>query len=330
MIRFAEPWAFALAIPLVALAVWVIRSRRRLAPKLTFSSTELAAAGRPTIRTALRTFPRGLLLAAVGLLIVALARPQTPWSERRRLLEGIDIMLVLDVSESMRALDFRPNRLEKAKEVVKEFILGRVEDQIGLVIFGQEAFTLCPLTHDYAALETFVNRIDFDLVNGQHTAIGMGLANAVNRLKDSPAKSKVVILLTDGENNWGEIAPLTAAELARQLHMRVYTIGVGSRGPVDMPVRAANGQTYVQRVMASIDIETLRRIAEATGGTFFEATDGKKLEEIYRQIDQMERSKREVTETNYFDERAPWAIIPALVLLVAACLLENTLVRSFP
>lgn len=330
MIRFAQPLAFVLLALGVIMVFRLWKAKGRATPKMLFSSLALIGGPRRTLRIRLRHLPQLLSIVAFILLVFAIARPQSPMRERQRQIEGIDIMLVIDVSESMRALDFHPNRLEKAKELTKEFVAGRSDDQIGIVIFGKETFTLCPLTHDYSALISFIDRVDFDLVSGEATAIGLGLANAVNKLKDSPAKSKVIILLTDGENNWGEIHPITAAEIARQLNARTYTIGVGSKGPVDIPVRTTSGRMRTQRILSAIDTETLKQIAQMTGGKFFEATDGEKLAEIYRQIDKMERTKFEVSETNLFDEMAHFFIVPALALLGLALVLEQTWLWSFP
>ena len=329
MIRFAQPYAFLL-LPAVALIVYLsIRHRRDSNPRMLFSSVRILGDLRPSLKVRMRPLPTILFTLALTLTVVAFARPQSPWQEHKRRIEGIDIMLVIDVSESMRALDFHPNRLQKAKQVVQEFVQGRKNDQIGVVIFAKETFTLCPLTHDYAALETFIDRINFDLVDGQATAIGMGLANAVNKLKDSQSKSKVCILLTDGENNSGKIDPLMAAEIAKQFEVRTYTIGVGSKGYVDMPVRVG-GRVTVNRIPSNLDVRTLSKIAEMTGGKFFEATDGKSLEQIYEQIDEMERTEVEVTEINYFDDRAHYLIIPALLLVGVGIVLEGTWLRSFP
>lgn len=329
MIRFAQPLAFLLLLFVFPMIPLLYAGRGRRTPRMLFSSKRGVPTDGASLRMLLRPLPLVLSLMAFVLLVVALARPQSATSERSRITEGIDIMLVIDVSDSMRALDFDPNRLEKAKQVVKEFIAGRTDDRVGLVIFGQQTFTLCPLTHDYTAVEDFVDRIDFDLVNGEGTAIGMGLANAVNKLKDSIARSKVVILLTDGENNFGEIQPLTAAEIAHQLKVRVYTIGIGSQGDVRMPVQTEAGWR-ISIQPSFLDAETLTRIANMTGGRFFMATDGDKLEQIYREIDQLERTPVEVAESNYFDELAHWFVLPALALLALAFILEETWLLSFP
>lgn len=331
-IRFAQPLAFLL-LAMVAVAIWMAVGRRRRArPQLTFPSIGLVGRRRTTLKLRLRWMPRALMIVALTLTIVAFARPQSPLpSDRSRNIEGIDIMLVCDVSESMRALDFKPNRLRKAREVMREFVAGREDDQIGVVIFGKDTFVLCPLTHDYSALETFIGRIDFDLVNGRGTAIGMGLANGVNKLRVSPAKSKVLILLTDGENNQGRIDPLTAANIAKEFKIRVYTIGVGSKGLIDMPVPNARGLGFqTQRYRSNINTEELREIADMTGGQFFEATSGKKLEEIFAQIDKMEKTEIEINERNFYDELAHWLVIPAALLFGLAILLDQSWLLSFP
>jgi Ca-activated chloride channel family protein len=330
MIRLADPW-FLLLLILPLAAGWLLwRRRRAMRPHMRFSSLALLAAARRTLRTRLLGLPAVLMLASAILMVGALARPQSAWREDKRFTEGIDIMLVIDVSDSMKALDFQPNRLSKAKQVVAEFIDGRSNDQIGVVIFGRDSFALCPLTHDYAALRDFVDKINFDLVNGDSTAIGMGLAGAVDRLRRSQAKSKVAILLTDGENNAGQIDPLTAARVARDLGVRVYTIGIGSasgRVPIPNPGNIGPPITYIP---SQLNTEELTQMAEMTGGQFFHATDGDSLEKIYRQIDKMERTEIEINEMHYFDELGHYLIVPALLLVLAALLLENSWLRTFP
>ena len=331
MIRLANPVMLWWLAPVAALAWWLWRSRRRLRPQMTYASLGLfEGVATASWRTRWAGAPVILMMLAAVLIVGALARPQSAWRERKRFNEGIAIMLVLDVSESMRALDFKPNRLEKSKAVVKQFIEGRADDQIGAVIFGRDTFTLCPLTIDYDALGAFVDRVDFDLVNGDGTAIGMGLANAVARLRDADNESRVVIVLTDGENNAGRIDPLTAADMAKQFDMRVYTIGVGSAdGTVAIPNPSRVGPR-LQRIPSRLDVRELTRMAEMTGGRFFHATDGQSLEEIYAQIDRMERTEIETVETHYFDELAHWLIWPALALLLLALALEWTVLKTFP
>ena len=330
MLRLANPWLLLLLALLPLIGWWLWHRRRRIRPRMKYSSLALLRAATPTLRARLLGVPLVLVFAAGALIILGLARPQSAWREHRRFAEGIDIMLVIDVSDSMRALDFTPNRLEKAKEVVKQFVRGRSEDQIGLVIFARDTFTLCPLTQDYNALESFVDNIKFGIVNGDATAIGMGLANGVNKLRVSKAQSKVIILLTDGENNAGRIDPLSAAEIAKQFAVRVYTIGVGSvRGQVRIPNPGAFGPRTVT-ILSALDVKQLTQIAEMTGGRFFHATDDRSLEKIYQDIDKLERTKVEVSETHYFDELAQYLMLPALFLLLLAFALENTWLRTFP
>lgn len=330
MSRFAQPEALFLLLLLIPIGWALVYLRGRRTPRMIYSGAGPGDHASATLRTMLRPLPTLLTMSALALAIMAMARPQSAMSERRRVTQGIDIMLAIDVSESMRAMDFDPNRLERAKAVVKEFIAGRKDDRLGIVIFGRETFTLCPLTQDYRAVESFVDRIDFDLVNGDGTAIGMGLANAVNKLKDSEAKSKVVILLTDGENNSGEILPLTAADIAKQLDVRVYTIGIGSQGLVQMPQRTTGGGWIITSEISRLDAWTLDRIAATTGGRFFMATDAAKLQQIYREIDALERTDMEVSETNFFDELGHLLILPALALLAAAFVVEEGWLVSFP
>lgn len=328
--RFAHPQLLALLLAVPVIAVLMYRARGRMTPKMLFSSVQLLGSGATSFKERMRSAPKVMTLLALTLMILAIARPQSPWRETRRKVEGIDIMLVTDVSQSMGALDFKPNRLENAKAVMKDFIKGRENDQIGLVIFSNETYTLCPLTQDYPALESFIDRIDFDLTAGTATAIGMGLANGVNKLKDSPAESKVIILLTDGENNHGEIAPLEAAEIARRLNVRCYTIGIGSRGMVPIDVRDDDGRSHRLHFSSRIDIPTLQKIADMTGGQFFAAEDNRGLEEIFEQIDQLEKTEFEVNEMNYFDELAHYLMVPAFLIFAVAFVLDRTWLWSFP
>ena len=327
MIRLDQPWLLLLLVLPILMAWWLWRRRKRR-PRMKYSSTEVFARTGTTLRAYLLGLPTVLIFLSLVPLIVALTHPQNLWRQQNRLTEGIDIMLVIDVSESMRSDDLTPNRLEKAKAVIKDFIADRTEDQIGVVIFGKETFSLCPLTHDYRAVETFVDRIDFDLVDGDGTAIGMGLANAVNRLRQSKATSKVAILLTDGVNNVGRIDPLSAAEIAKQFDVRVYTIGVGGDGKKS--VRTPFGFRRGIRARAQLDEEQLTQIAKMTGGQYFRATDDKSLEGIYKQIDAMERTKFEVEDTAHYDELAHWLMIPGLILLLLGFALESTWLRTFP
>lgn len=269
-----------------------------------------------------------LEVLAIVLLVVALARPQSSNSWQTYTSEGIDIVLALDVSGSMLARDFTPDRLEAAKEVATKFILERPQDKIGLVIFAGESFTQCPLTTDQAVLVNLLRDVKSGMIE-DGTAIGLGLANAVNRLKDSPAKSKVVILLTDGVNNRGAVAPATAAELAKTYGIRVYTIGVGTYGEAPYPVPTPFG-VQLQNVPVEIDEEVLQQIAALTGGKYFRATDNDKLKQIYQEIDQLEKSKIEVKHFSKKNEQYFVFGLAGLCLLIVQVLLRYTLLRKIP
>lgn len=271
-----------------------------------------------------------LRLLGLTLLILAFARPQFGWIDKNIQTEGIDILLALDVSYSMQAQDFDPNRLEKSKQVVSEFITGREYDRIGVVAFAATSFTLCPLTPDYGVVDEFIKSIDFGIVDGNSTAIGMGLTTAIDRLKNSKAKSKIIILLTDGENNAGKIAPATAADVAKALKIKVYTIGVGKDGVVDMPYDHPMYGRIMTKVETHIDEASLKEIADKTGGKYFRATDGDKLSNIYKEIDKMEKTKIEVKEHINYAEMMQWFAFPALLLLLLEILLVNTRFLKLP
>lgn len=282
-----------------------------------------------------RLMPLQVLLrvAAFVLLVLVLARPQTRNSWSNRTVEGIDIMLAIDVSTSMLAEDLRPNRLEAAKQVASEFISGRPDDNIGLTIFAGESFTQCPMTTDHASLINLLQNVRTDIAaRGQiqdGTAIGMGLANAVSRLKDSKAKSKVVILLTDGSNNMGDLSPMTSAEIARSFGIRVYTIGVGTNKVAPYPIMGAGGVQYVN-LPVEIDTETLADIAAATDGDFYRATNTNELHNIYKEIDKLEKSKLNVTKfSKRYDAFMPFAVAAAIALLLEI-LLRITIFRKLP
>lgn len=257
---------------------------------------------------------------ALALIVVALARPQAGWAERRIHTYGVDIMLALDVSESMALQDFRPNRLEAAKSVIEEFLEKRQFDRIGVVIFGDSAFTLVPLTLDYGAIKSFIDRLTFQRLGGQRTALGLGLATAVDRLRESDAKSHVVVLLTDGVDTVGGLDPLDAATVAESLGVRAYTIGVGGNaGGFGM---FGGGQGF--------DEATLREIANRTGGKYYHATSEKELREIYDEIDRLEKSPSEYTDYTFHEERMAWLLAPGLLLLALEALLRNTLFLKLP
>ena len=264
---------------------------------------------------------------ALAILIIAFARPQSTLSWEDMTTEGIDIVISMDISGSMLAQDLKPDRLEASKNVAMNFISGRPNDRIGLVIFSGESFTQCPLTTDHQVLQNLFANVKSGMVE-DGTAIGMGLATAVNRLKESEAISKVIILLTDGVNNQGSVAPLTAAKIAQKFGIRVYTIGVGTKGYAPYPFKTPFGTTVYQDVEVQIDEETLQNIASVTNGQYFRATSNKALESIYREIDQLERSKIEVKEYHKKKEEFfPLALL-ALTLLIIEFALRHTIFRS--
>ena len=282
-----------------------------------------------TVRYYLRHLPFALRAAAFALLVVALARPQDVEQNVRTNTEGIDIMLAIDVSGSMLARDFKPDRITAAKEVAGSFIADRYGDRIGLVAFAGEAFTQSPLTTDQSTLQTLLARIRSGLIE-DGTAIGNGLATAINRLRESEAKSKVIILLTDGVNNRGEIAPLTAAEIAKAQGIRVYTIGVGTEGMAPYPAIDMFGNITFVNQKVEIDEKTLTAISDMTGGKYFRATDKAKLKAIYDEINQLEKSKVEVTEhVSYHELYLAW-VLAALGLLLAEFLLANPVLKRIP
>lgn len=315
--RFAAAFML-LALVMVPLVYLIVRRRETTRPATVIfpAVTEVRAALRARGRRWSRAPVTLLRVLALTLVILALARPQFGRVERQTFSEGIDIMLVLDVSLSMRAADFFPNRLEAAKAVIQEFIAGRVGDRIGLVIFGSTASTIVPLTLDYGVVQSFVQRIQFNLLSGESTAIGMGLATALSKLTESDGKSRIAILLTDGENNAGNIDPLVAAEAAQASGIKVYTIGVGSES------RRWGGMQVPNE--AGIDEETLTRIAEMTGGLYFRATDNQKLSAIYAEIGKLEKSRVESTQFDNFNELSPYVLLGALGLLLGELALGAT------
>ncbi len=264
---------------------------------------------------------------AISLLIIAFARPQSTSSWQNAITEGIDIILAMDISGSMLAQDLIPNRLEASKKVAMDFISGRPNDRIGLVIFSGESFTQCPLTTDHKVLKGLFNDVKSGMID-DGTAIGMGLATSINRLKDSKTKSKVIILLTDGVNNQGSIAPMTAAEIAQEFKMRVYTIGVGTKGYAPYPFNTPFGNIVYQDVEVKIDEKTLQDIANATNGKYFRATSNKALQEIYKEIDKLERSKIEIKEFHKKKEEfLPFAAL-GMIFLILSFILNNTLFKT--
>ena len=327
--HFASPyylWLLSALVPMIAYYVW--RTLQGGA-SIQISSVEGVVRAPKTVRYWLRHLPFVLRLAALALLIVALARPQDVERLSRTNTEGIDIMLAIDVSGSMLARDFRPDRITAAKEVAGSFIADRYGDRIGLVAFAGEAFTQSPLTTDQGTLQTLLSRIRSGLIE-DGTAIGNGLATAINRLRESDAKSKVIILLTDGVNNRGEIAPVMAAEIAKEQGIRVYTIGVGSRGTAPTPAIDMFGNMTFVQAKVEIDEKTLQEIADATGGRYFRATDNEKLRAIYDEINRLEKSKVEVADfTTYTEEYLRW-VLAALALLAAEFLIRTLILKRIP
>jgi Ca-activated chloride channel family protein len=314
-ITFADPnFLYLLVIVPVIIAFYVLKQHNATAA-FKMPGLEPFSNSVPTFRTHLRHVFFAFRVIAVTLLIVIIARPQTTDKFQNVSTEGIDIMLALDISGSMLARDFKPDRLEASKNVATEFISGRPYDRIGLVVFSGESFTQCPLTTDHAVLINLLREVKSGMIE-DGTAIGMGLATAINRIKDSEAKSKVIILLTDGVNNRGEIAPATAADIAKTFGIRVYTIGVGSQGMAPYPVQTPFG-TEFQNMPVEIDEGILKDIAQTTGGKYFRATDNNKLEEVYKEIDKLEKSKIDVRQFTRKEEKylVPAIIVCCLILL---------------
>ena len=327
-LTFANPaLLYLLFVLLVPIAIYVFRYKKRNA-ELQLSSLKAFKMKRVGFKAILRHVLFAFRILALALLIVAIARPQSSESWENVSTEGIDIMLALDISSSMLARDFEPDRLEASKNLAMEFIAGRPYDRIGLVVFAGESFTQCPLTTDHAVLVNLFRDIKSGMIE-DGTAIGMGLATSVNRLKESEAKSKVIILLTDGVNNSGDITPITAAEIAETFGVRVYTIGVGSHGMAPYPTQTAFGIRY-QNMKVEIDEEILQQIAEDTGGAYFRATDNEKLRSIYNKIDQLEKSKIEVKEYRKKHEEFFWFVLTAGLLIVLEFVLRKTVLRSIP
>lgn len=326
---FANPTYLYLLLLLIPLIAWYIWKLRKSQASLQVSSSQAFDLPKAkSYKVYFRHVPFVLRMLAIALLIVVLARPQSTDNWQNTSTEGIDIVLAMDISGSMLAEDLKPNRLEAAKDVAASFINGRPNDNIGLVVFSGESFTQCPLTTDHTVLLNLFKDIQSGMIQ-DGTAIGLGLANAVSRIKDSQAKSKVIILLTDGSNNMGEIAPVTAAEIAKSFGIRVYTIGVGTQGEAPYPFQTAFGVQY-QNVKVDIDEPTLKQIAATTGGQYFRATDNASLKEIYTEIDKMEKTKIQVQEfSKKQEEYKNWALI-VLALLLLEVLLRKTILRNIP
>ncbi|MDG5800419.1 VWA domain-containing protein [Marinilabiliaceae bacterium ANBcel2] len=325
---FLHPQYFWLLLLLLPMIVWYIYKQHNTSATLQISSLKGFMQSKKSKKRHLRHIPFTLRVLVISFIIIALARPQSSDSLREVSTEGIDIMISLDISGSMMAMDFEPNRMEAAKEVAIEFINSREYDRIGLTIFAGEAFTLCPLTLDHNVLINMMQNVNTGMVE-DGTAIGMGLAAAVNRLRHSDAESKVVVLLSDGENNRGRISPLGAAEIAREFGVRVYTVGVGSDGTAPFPVTTAFGE-QIREVEVRINEEQLQEMADLTGGRYFRATDREGLDQIYREIDQLERQEIYVEEyTRHAEEFLPFILIAGFLLL-AEILIRNTILKTLP
>ncbi|MCH8329949.1 MAG: VWA domain-containing protein [Bacteroidetes bacterium] len=324
-LTFRDPEFFWLLLIIPIMAVWYWRRNRQQFVELKLSSLKGVEKVR-SIRVYLREIMPLFRAAAILLIIVALARPQSTSSDEKVETEGIDIVLVTDISSSMLAEDLKPNRIEASKNVAIEFIDRRPNDRIGLVVFAGESFSQCPITTDHMVLKNLLREIKSGWIE-DGTAIGMGLATAVNRLKESEAESKVIILLTDGINNSGFIDPLTAVEIARQFSIRVYTIGVGTEGFAPYPVKTPFG-VQIQQMEVKIDENLLQQIAEMTGGKYFRAANNKKLKEIYKSIDEMEKSKIEITAIQRHSEQFLGFAFWGTILLLSELLIRYSLFRS--
>ncbi len=333
MFRFADPWFFALLVLLPG--AWGYRRRTKMAPALGVSAINNPIASiRPSGVLKSRGLVLGLKYLAVILLIAALARPQWGTRQVSVMTEGVNIVLAVDLSESMAALDFRKqgkiiNRLEAVKDVVEDFVAKREGDRIGMAVFGSQAYTQLPLTRDYNTLVSVLERLEIGAA-GPKTAIGDAIGIALKRLADIPSQSNVIILLTDGESNAGEIPPETAAQIAREKGVTIYTIGVGTRGEAPFLMRSPLfGERYVTRKV-TIDEKTLKSIAEMTGGLYFRAEDTEGLREIYNTIDRLEKTEVAVKQYARYNDLYPCFLLPGLLLLALWCLLVNTRYLEVP
>jgi Ca-activated chloride channel homolog len=333
MISFLQPeWLWLLtALPVV----WLLRGRRGPVAAVEFSDIALAREVARGTRTRAGRWAWVLPLLAAALMIVGLARPQRGHSSTEITANGIDIMLGLDVSGSMQALDFlvndrRVNRIAVVKSVVSQFIEERESDRIGLIAFAADPYLVSPLTLDHDWLQQNLERVNTAAAGDDGTAIGSAIAACVNRLRSTTAKSKVLILLTDGINNTGKISPIAAAEAAKAMGVKIYTIGVGVRGMAPIPVRDEAGRVHLIMDKVDVDEKTLNAVAEATGGTFYRATDTDSLQRIYEQINRLEKTAQTVRKFEHYDDLYSWALIPALAILGFGVLLQHTFFRRLP
>ena len=331
--EFANKEYFLLLLLLIPYILWYFLYRRHSEPTILMSDTFAYQYAPKSWRIRIINLPMVFRCITYALVVIILARPQTHNAWDKRSVEGIDIMLAMDVSTSMLAEDLRPNRIEAAKSVAAEFIAGRPNDNIGLTIFAGEAFTQCPMTTDHASLLNLLQNVRTDIAASgliqDGTAVGMGLANAVSRLKNSKAKSKVVILLTDGSNNMGYLSPMTAAQIAKSMGIRVYTIGVGTNKVAPYPMPVAGGVQYVN-MPVEIDTNTLREIAATTDGNFYRATNNAELKKIYKDIDKLEKTRMNVTKfSKKYEAYEPFALA-AIICLLLEIVLRTTVLRRIP
>ncbi|MCF8259574.1 MAG: VWA domain-containing protein [Melioribacteraceae bacterium] len=327
-VTFAYSFVLYFLVLIPIMLIWYFRKHKRNSSDITFSSLKIFDNFSPSLRERLVHLPTILRAVGLALLLVALARPQTFSSGENVYTEGIDVAMLLDISGSMLAEDFKPNRLEAAKLVIDDFVEGRTSDKIGLVVFARESFTQCPLTIDYNVLRGLLTEIESGMIE-DGTAIGTAIANGVNRLKDSEAKSKIIILLTDGVNNSGEIDPVTASQIAETFGIRIYTVGVGTQGQAPYPYQTPFGKRY-QMVDVEIDEAILKQVAEITGGQYFRATDNKKLLEIYNEIDKLEKTRVEITSYRQAKELFYGWLGSGLLLLFIEIGLIQTYLRRLP
>ncbi|MBU1096235.1 MAG: VWA domain-containing protein [Bacteroidetes bacterium] len=327
-ITFKYPYVLFLLTLVPLMLFWYWKKYKKNTPDITYSSLQIFSSAKTTIKERLIHLPAIFRVLAVGLLIVALARPQSFSSGENVYTEGIDVVMLLDISGSMLAEDFKPNRLEAAKEVIDNFVAGRTSDKIGLVVFASQSFTQCPLTIDYSVLRGLIKEIKSGMIE-DGTAIGTAIANGVNRLKDSKAKSKVIILLTDGVNNSGEIDPITAAQIAKSFGIRIYSVGVGTIGEAPYPFNTPFGKRY-QMVPVEIDEKVLLQVSAMTDAQYFRATNNNKLLEIYEQIDKLEKTRVEITSYRNASELFYNWIGLGFLFLLAEFILTRTWLRRLP
>lgn len=327
-ISFQYPYLLFLLLLLPLMFFYQRYYDKKKATNIIYSDLSQFATARKTFKLRIRKLPDYLRMLAVAVLVIAIARPQLSISTDEKSIEGIDIVLALDISTSMLAEDFKPNRLESAKNVAKEFIENRKNDNIGLVVFAGEAYTKCPSTIDHKVLLDLLSSTESGHID-DGTAIGDGLATAINRVKDTKTKSKVIILITDGVNNMGAIDPITAASIAKEYNIRVYTIGIGKKGHAPYPYYTPFGKQY-QNVEVKIDEELLKEVANTTGGKYFRSTKNSSLQEIFKEIDTMEKTKIDVSLYKHTKDIGGEFILLALVILLLEMLLRKTYLRTNP